>query len=357
MKDQEPHICLELEVPFADIDAQRIVWHGNYLRYFELARTQLLRDCGVLALLSQGRWDLVVSDSHCRHYRPLRFEERCSIKAWFADTDHRLNVRYLIENSRGEKVARGHTHLVTLDEKGALQLVTPPDLLGSIQSWQQKPPEPSRRSFVVATSLLLAGAVGFSSSSAKAAAAPLPSHMREVFRAHHESQGIEARFIEKKHIAFLKAPLKSEGSLYFSKPDLFARVTEKPEASKVVIRDDEILFQRGKEKAQKVSLKGRPELRALVSGIVLLFAGKETEISKLYRLRPTGNAAHWTLSLLPRTEELKKMLTQIQVHGTGEQLKSFEVYEASGDKSVTELVSLKLNRNFSAAEKSRLFRA
>lgn len=356
MKADEPHICLELEVPFADIDAQRIVWHGNYLRYFELARTKLLRDCGLLALLEKGEWELVVSDSHCRHYRALRFGDRCRVKAWFMDIEHRLNVRYLIENSRGEKVARGHTHLVTLDEKGALQLVTPPGMLSVIQDWQKAPADPGRRSFVVATSLLLAGGVGLLSSSAEAAVA-LPPYMRQVFKAHHESPGIEARFIEKKHIAFLKAPLTSEGALYFSQPELFARITEKPEPSKVVIRDDEILFRRGEEKAQKVSLKGRPELRALVSGIVLLFAGKEPQIAKLYELQASGKKSAWTLTLRPRTPELKKMLTQIQVHGSEAQLKSFEVHEASGDKSVTELIDLKLNRKFSAAEKSRLFRA
>ena len=36
--------CAEVEVlvPFHDIDAMRIVWHGNYFRYFEVARCALL---------------------------------------------------------------------------------------------------------------------------------------------------------------------------------------------------------------------------------------------------------------------------------------------------------------------------
>ena len=34
-------IGVELEVPFHDIDGLGIVWHGNYFKYFELARTEL----------------------------------------------------------------------------------------------------------------------------------------------------------------------------------------------------------------------------------------------------------------------------------------------------------------------------
>lgn len=32
-----------VEVPFFDLDPMHIVWHGNYVKYFEEARCQLLR--------------------------------------------------------------------------------------------------------------------------------------------------------------------------------------------------------------------------------------------------------------------------------------------------------------------------
>ena len=35
--------AIEVEVPFHDVDAMTVAWHGHYLKYFELARTQLLR--------------------------------------------------------------------------------------------------------------------------------------------------------------------------------------------------------------------------------------------------------------------------------------------------------------------------
>ena len=34
---------VSFQVPFHDVDAMQVVWHGNYLKYFELARTEMER--------------------------------------------------------------------------------------------------------------------------------------------------------------------------------------------------------------------------------------------------------------------------------------------------------------------------
>ena len=33
----------ELEVQFFDVDSMRVVWHGNYVKYLEVARCELLK--------------------------------------------------------------------------------------------------------------------------------------------------------------------------------------------------------------------------------------------------------------------------------------------------------------------------
>jgi acyl-CoA thioester hydrolase len=37
---------VELEVPFFDLDPMNIVWHGNYVKYLEVARCALLETIG-----------------------------------------------------------------------------------------------------------------------------------------------------------------------------------------------------------------------------------------------------------------------------------------------------------------------
>ena len=38
---------VELRVPFHDLDPLQIVWHGNYLKYFDIARFALFENAGI----------------------------------------------------------------------------------------------------------------------------------------------------------------------------------------------------------------------------------------------------------------------------------------------------------------------
>ncbi|MCP4004224.1 MAG: acyl-CoA thioesterase [bacterium] len=122
------HECsTELEVPFHDVDALRIVWHGHYYKYMEIARTQLLRSrkLDVKDLISLGH-GLLVIESACRHTAPLRYGDRVRIAAWFGDVTHRILIAYELSNlSLGVRSARGHTTLVATTPTGEMLHRTP----------------------------------------------------------------------------------------------------------------------------------------------------------------------------------------------------------------------------------------
>jgi acyl-CoA thioester hydrolase len=123
--------AVELEVAFHDVDGLQVVWHGNYLKYFELARTALLRSRG-LDVHDIGRlgYRLVVVETHCRHTFPLRYAERFRVAAWFRDVDYRLKVAFELTNlAHDRRAARGHTTLVTTDAQGQLLMGTPQAIL------------------------------------------------------------------------------------------------------------------------------------------------------------------------------------------------------------------------------------
>ena len=128
-------VSIEHEVPFHDVDALRLVWHGHYYKYFELARTKLLRSCGLDAGdLVGGRYRFVVIDSRCRHGAPLRYGDRMRVSAWFGDLRRRIEIAYEIWNeSSDRRAARGHTTLATLDGEGVLRFETPPEILARIR--------------------------------------------------------------------------------------------------------------------------------------------------------------------------------------------------------------------------------
>jgi acyl-CoA thioester hydrolase len=125
---------VELEVPFHDVDLLQVVWHGHYYRYFDVARTKLLRslDLDAGAVIGE-RYLLMVSDSSCRHIHPLKYGDRFEVAAWLHDIENRLCIDFEIRNlASRQRCARGRTVLVSLDLEGRLLMKTPRAILERI---------------------------------------------------------------------------------------------------------------------------------------------------------------------------------------------------------------------------------
>jgi acyl-CoA thioester hydrolase len=120
-------VQVEHEVPFHDVDALGVVWHGHHFKYFELARTALLRSCSLDAAdLAPGRNRFLVTAARCRHVGPLRYGDRMRIHAWFSEVGRRIGIAYEIWNlTLDRRAARGHTDLAAVDREGKLQLTLP----------------------------------------------------------------------------------------------------------------------------------------------------------------------------------------------------------------------------------------
>lgn len=118
---------MEMEVPFHDIDALRVVWHGHYLKYMEISRCALLRKFGLDAadMINLG-FKFMVGDLSCRYSNALTYGDRFRITSWFTETEHRIGIAYEIFNiTQNKRAFRGTTHLITVSEEGKLQLSTP----------------------------------------------------------------------------------------------------------------------------------------------------------------------------------------------------------------------------------------
>lgn len=357
-----PSLAIEIEIPFADVDGQKIVWHGNYLRYFELARVQLFAQCDLFSLIEEGTFDFVVSESYCKHYQPLRFRDRCTILVSFSDIDHRLHMTFLITKSDGTKIAKGHTHVVTLNSDGKLQLVTPTLISERIYAAAESTranatqssatTSPTRRNFIVATGVLMALLTGPAPAQA---ASQIPPRLLNLLARHHEAKGFFAKFVEEKHIALLKVPLKNEGYLAYLRPDRFARVVDTPSKSKIVAQGKTLAFREGTGPKVELSLENRPELRALVDGIIFLLSGDADKIEQYYEIQVMECGERCRVELIAKDEKMRAMVSKFVVTVTSSRLESFEVHERSGDYSVTKLMSLDLNHVFSDAEKKSIF--
>lgn len=126
-----------LRIPFHDVDSARVVWHGHYFKYFELARCALLDRIGYNyeTMAETGIvWPIVKSST--KYLRPLVFNQVVRVAARLKEWDMHLLMEYCIEGEDGQVYTKGSTTQVPLDARSLeLQFGTPAFLLERMKDY------------------------------------------------------------------------------------------------------------------------------------------------------------------------------------------------------------------------------
>ncbi len=104
-------------VPFYDLDPMQIVWHGNYLNYFEDARRELLEHLGVdlYKYFEKTKTIFPIIRTSTKHIYPLRYRDEFICKATLVDARFKLVVDFEIRLAADDKIcARGKTEQVAV---------------------------------------------------------------------------------------------------------------------------------------------------------------------------------------------------------------------------------------------------
>jgi acyl-CoA thioester hydrolase len=137
---QKLETAINVEVPFHDVDAMTVAWHGHYLKYFELARCALLRrfDYDYPQMQASGYvWPVV--ECYVKYVRPARYGQLLRVEATLVEYENRLKIAYLIRDAASaERLTKGYTTHVAIDAKTQeLQFVSPPIVLEKLQrAWR-----------------------------------------------------------------------------------------------------------------------------------------------------------------------------------------------------------------------------
>jgi acyl-CoA thioester hydrolase len=123
---------VQIKVPFHDVDPMGVVWHGNYFRYFEVAREALLDQVnyGYREMKASG-WVWPVVDTRVKYRSPLTFEQQVAVRARIEEYENRLRIGYeIIDIASGKLTTSGYTIQVAVDAvSGEMSFVSPPVLL------------------------------------------------------------------------------------------------------------------------------------------------------------------------------------------------------------------------------------
>lgn len=126
-----------IRVPFFDVDPMRIVWHGNYVKYLEVARCAFLDSIGY-GYDEMGRrgfsWPIVKMD--LKYIRPARFGQTIRIDMAIVEIDTCLRIDYTLSDEKtGEKLTRASTTQAAVSlETGEIQFQTPESWLEAIRN-------------------------------------------------------------------------------------------------------------------------------------------------------------------------------------------------------------------------------
>jgi acyl-CoA thioester hydrolase len=114
---QSVSTSVTLKVPYYDVDLMQIVWHGNYLKYFEVARQALFREYGVdlRRYTEETRYVFPVVRSTIKHIWPLRFDDEFICTAVVKEARVKIVLDFEIKLiSNGKVCAKGWTEQVAV---------------------------------------------------------------------------------------------------------------------------------------------------------------------------------------------------------------------------------------------------
>jgi acyl-CoA thioester hydrolase len=134
----------KIRVRYKDTDCMKVVYYGNYLTYFEVARVEFLRQQGHAMSEVDQKVHMPVVEATVRYHKPAVLDDLLEARCWIAERK-RASFRFGYEllNGQGERVASGSTLHACWDPSSSKMIPVPEWLthaLGGPETAPQTPP-------------------------------------------------------------------------------------------------------------------------------------------------------------------------------------------------------------------------
>ena len=119
---------VNVRVRYAETDQMGVVYHSNYIVYFEIGRTEAMRQIGITyAELEKRGFVLAVTETGCRYKGSARYDDELVIRTWLRDVS-KTRLRFEYEVRRDDAtLATGFTTLAFLARNNDMRPVRCPD--------------------------------------------------------------------------------------------------------------------------------------------------------------------------------------------------------------------------------------
>jgi acyl-CoA thioester hydrolase len=118
-----------LRVRYAETDQMGVVYHSNYLIWFEVGRVETIRALGFdyKTMETEDDCHIVVAEAHCRYERPARYDQVLRVRTRIAEWRNRI-VRFSYEiflDQDSTLLATGYTTHVVCGRNGRPKSLPP----------------------------------------------------------------------------------------------------------------------------------------------------------------------------------------------------------------------------------------
>lgn len=103
-----------------------VVYYGRYFEYFEVGRTELLREIGLRYLdLENEGIALPVTEAHCRYKAAARYDQVITVRSTLSELPTTaVRINYDIYDEHGKKLVEGYSVHMFVRKTG--QIMRPP---------------------------------------------------------------------------------------------------------------------------------------------------------------------------------------------------------------------------------------
>lgn len=121
----------EFTIAFHDLDPMDVVWHGNYVKYMEQAR------CDMLNKLGYNYYDMKnddvaypVAKMKTKFIKPLTYNQKVKIVSTLEEIEPTLTIKYKIfDKNSGDKLFEGETVQIGVRISTRETVYSPPETL------------------------------------------------------------------------------------------------------------------------------------------------------------------------------------------------------------------------------------
>lgn len=121
----------QVKVAFNDLDPMNIVWHGNYLKYLELARSEMFDRLNFgYPVMNENNLLFPIAKMDLKFISPAEFNQILNIKCTLKEIEPAIIIKYVITDAEtGTKLFKAKSMQICVDAITKETLYTAPEQL------------------------------------------------------------------------------------------------------------------------------------------------------------------------------------------------------------------------------------